>query len=275
MYKRFLVAASAIALLSSPAIAADPQAEGNNPGTTQTGNSISEDVKQGWENTKSAAKDAYEDIKATLVDDTNQSGTSTVTVSSRSTASGIIGQPVMNTKGERIASVNDIILDANGNATLVVLADGGFMGIGTKLAAFDYNLVSQRQKDGDIIMPISEETLDKVMPFSFDQADADKDEKVQVPPADSISLAKLLDGHILNERNEAIAEIENISLRNGAADQVIIAFDQTLGLGGEKAAMDFDNLKLIRNKDNKDDLDFQLSAKQASNFEAFKKTSTN
>lgn len=279
---RFLIAASVLAVMAGAPAFAETSANVNAEAKAEAP-SLSQDAKREWENVKKdaseaadktakAAEDVYEDIKATLIGEETNASSSTVTIDSRATASGMIGQPVLNTKGDKIATVQDIILDADGNATTVVLADGGFMGIGTKLAAFDYNLVSQRQKDGDVIMPISEETLDKVAPFSYEPKDAEKDAKVRVIPANGISVAKLLEGQVLNTEKKNVAEIDNISFRDGEASQIIIGFDKTLGLGGEKAAMDFNSANVVRKKN---DLDVQLTANQAANFENFKKTATN
>ncbi len=282
MNTRFLIAASVLAIMAGAPALAETSAN-TNAEVKAEAPSLSKDAKREWENVKKdaseaadktakAAEDVYEDIKATVIGEEETTTASTVTIDSRGTASGMIGQPVLNSKGEKIATVKDIILDADGNATTVVLADGGFMGIGTKLAAFDYNLVSQRQKDGDVIMPISEETLDKVAPFSYEPKDAEKDAKVRIIPANGVSVAKLLDGQILNAKKENVAEIDNISFSNGEASQIIIGFDKTLGLGGEKAAMSFNSANVVREKN---ELDVQLTASQAANFENFKKTATN
>ncbi len=287
MTKKLLIAASALAIIAgAPALAetsANTNVDAKVEANTQTSPSLNQDAKQAWENTKEAtsnaadktakaAEDAYENIKATFIDE-EKTGSDTLTIDSRGTAQGMIGQPVIDTSGKKIATVKDIILNKEGEAELVVLADGGFMGIGSKLAAFDYDLVSQRNEDGDVIMPISQETLNKVAPFSYEAEDAEKDAKTRIIPADGVSVAELLDGQILNTEKKAVAEVDNISFSNGEASQIIIGFDKTLGLGGEKAAVGFDNVDVVREKDNK--IDIQLSAKQAANFESFKKTATN
>jgi sporulation protein YlmC with PRC-barrel domain len=279
---KFLIAASAVAMAVSVPAWAETSANANAE-VKADAPSLSQDAKREWENVKQGAseaadktskavEEAYEDIKATVIGEEETSTSSSVTIDSRNTASGMIGQPVLDTNGKKIASVQDIILDADGNAQMVVLADGGFMGIGTKLAAFDYNLVSQRQKDGDVIMPITQDTLNKVAPFSYEAKDAEKDAKVRVVPANGISVARLLEGQVLNQKKENVAEIDNISFSNGEASQIIIGFDKTLGLGGEKAAMSFEGSRIVREKN---DLDVQLTASQTANFENFKKTATN
>lgn len=286
MSKKILMAASALAIMAgAPAFAetslntsTDAKVETNTP----TIPSLKEDAKNVWKNTKEAtskaanetakaADDAYKNIKATFIDE-EKTGANTLTLDSRGTAQGMIGYPVIDTTGNKIATVKDIILDNEGEAKLVVLADGGFIGIGSKLAAFDYNLVSRRSEDGDVIMPISQETLDKVAPFSYEAKDTEKDERTRVIPADGISVAELLDGQILNTEKKAVAEVDNISFSNGEASQIIIGFDKILGLGGEKAAVGFDNVDMVRKKEK---IDIQLSAKQSANFENFKKTAAN
>jgi hypothetical protein len=52
---------------------------------------------------------------------------------------------------------------------------------------------------------------------------------------------------------------------------VIVAFDQVLGMGGERAALDFDALKLTQTDSG---VQFQLSAAQSANFEKYKKAVT-
>lgn len=280
MNSRFLIAASilTISLGSAPVYATSVSADVNAKSETTTP-SVKEDIKREWENTKEAVsnaadktaqatKDAYENIKATFISDTEGTASADVSVNSQTTATGILGQPVLNSKGEKIATVEDIILNADGTASTVVLADGGFAGIGTKLAAFDYSVVSQRNEDGDVLTSLSEETLAQVTPFSYNADDAKNNAKVRIQASDAISLKKLLDGQILNAEKKIIADIDNISLKGGKANYVIIAFDQTLGLGGKKAAMDFKNGTIVRKGE---DLDIQLSAAQSANFENFKK----
>ncbi len=269
---------SAVALLAAaPALAEVKE----NPSAGK--NTVSEDVSKAWENTKEdvseaadsvsdATKEAYENIKATLIDkDYKADNAQTVTIDSRTTATGMIGQPIYNTKNEKIASVYDIILDENGKATHVIVADGGFFGLGTKYAAFDYGLVSQRGETGDVIMPLSEDTIKKAAKFSYDAADAGKD-GVQAIPAGSLSVATLLGGQLVNPANETVAQVDNISFQNGAAKQVIVAFDQMLGVGGDKAALAYGDVKVLRQDDAGKNVDFQLSAAEATQFEAYKNT---
>jgi sporulation protein YlmC with PRC-barrel domain len=264
-----------------PAHAADTHVKADAKASTAPG--LTEDINRAWEDTKDTVSEAakntseavgntYENIKAAVVDDGKGTNTS-VTIDSRMTAAGMIGKPVYNAKNEKIATVKDIIINPDGEATTVIVADGVF-GFGRKLAAFDYDLVSQRQKDGDVMMPLSEETIKKAAEFSYDRKDAAKD-NVRVIPEGSLSVATLLNGQLVNQNNETIAQVDNIAFRNGAVSQVIVAFDQTLGIGGKKAVVPYNDLKVLQQGKNTHNVDFQMSAAQATQFETFKKTATN
>ncbi len=284
MKTKLLAAVSVLALIGAGQAIAETQIKT----TTQTEASaptLKQDAKRAWEDTKEnvsqaadnvsdAATDAYESIEAAVIGDEKAAVGAMVTIDSRHTAAAMLGQPVYNVKNEKIASVSDIILDSNGQATTVIVADGGVWGFGSKLAAFDYSLVSQRSENGDVIMPLSEETIKKAAEFSYDPKDSGK-EKVRVMPQGSVSVQALLDGELVNPQNEPVAEVDNISFTDGAASQVIVAFDQTLGLGGKKAVVGYDAVKVVRTDEKNGEFDVKLSAAQATEFENFKAKKTN
>lgn len=67
-------------------------------------------------------------------------------------ASDIIGQTVYSSagdNGENIGSISDIVLAPDGVAEAVVIGVGGFLGIGKKDVAIEYNLVNWTERDGD------------------------------------------------------------------------------------------------------------------------------
>ncbi|QDZ02256.1 PRC-barrel domain containing protein [Nitratireductor mangrovi] len=67
-------------------------------------------------------------------------------------ASNIIGASVYNGTGddaENIGDVNDIVIGPDGNIQAVVIGVGGFLGIGEKHVAIEYDLVEWAEIDGD------------------------------------------------------------------------------------------------------------------------------
>ncbi len=294
MKVKFLAAVSAIAIMASiPAVAmADTKvgvdAQTNNTISTQSveeertaGQSdiqhVTEaDVERGMNNAADSVTNAVDNtvdsFKALFIDETAGAKPASLEFKMRTTATGMIGQPVFNSRNERIATVQDIILDQNGNAELVVLANGGFLGIGEKLAAFDYNLVSKREANGDVIMPVSEETIKKVTAFSYEPKD--RADNLRIMPTGGISVKEVLDGQIVANDKKKLADVDNLTFAGGRADRLIVSFDKTLGLGGEQAALSYKALRVVR-EPKSTNVDFQMSANQTANFEAYKASATN
>lgn len=228
---------------------------------------IAKDAKTAWKDVKNDASTVYEEMKASFVGEKNEIDGPIVVIQTRKTVNGIISQPVFNEKGESVAKVTDIILDKNDKAIEVIVSDGRY-GMGKKVA-FNYDDITRIENDGDIVIPLTEKVIDNAIPFSYDKDDA-KDIK-HVMPVDSVSVARLLDGSLLDYKGKKLADIDNLILKNGYASKVILGFDKTFGQGGEKAAMNFADVKIMRDGD---DLDIQMSEKQSAIFEVYKKSVT-
>lgn len=287
MNKSLLTAVSAFAIMAAAPAMADTKVKAGasvdaemeterTEGQSDIPEVTGEEIKQGWEDTKDAVSDtakdisdatgkAYDDIKATFLSDDENADITSVTINEKMTAEGMIGQPVYNASGERVAKIHDIILDSNGDAKMVILADGDFTGLG-KNVAFDYDVITQRSAEGDIVAPLTEEMIDAAAAFSYDPDDYS--ETVRIIPQNGYSVAELLDGDLVDTQGKKVGDVENISIRNGEADRIIVGFDKLLGLGGEKAALNYDAVDLV-SKENK--THFKLSANQALKFETFKK----
>lgn len=233
-----------------------------------TGNTVAEDVKQGWENTKEAATSTMDRVEYTLFG--KEPKGVRATIANTATASTMLNQPVVNSKLERVGTLSDIIVDSKGNAKLAIVSDGDFLNIG-KEAAFDYSNILRMNADGDLVTPLTEESITKAQKFSYDTKETGKD--VRTIPAGGYSIDKLLDADVINTKGEKVASVDNITFRNGKADSLIVGFDKTLGMGGEKAALSFSNVKMISKEDGK--VDLQLTDAQAAQFETFKNSTSN
>ena len=62
-------------------------------------------------------------------------------------ASKVIGSSVVNDAGETVGRVDDIIIGEDGKAPFVVLAVGGFLGIGDKLVVLPYEQIKTMDED--------------------------------------------------------------------------------------------------------------------------------
>ena len=277
----FMMAVSIAALLAAgPALADSATAEKHESvkqevkeGWTETKQAVSkktEEAKQAITNTTENAKEAMSSdvVKASLLPADASAAPAPISIDKRMTAGGMIGKPVYNQKNERVATVEDVILDSEGHANMVVVKDGSFMGLGGKLAAFDYDSVIDRKKDGDLVMPITQKTIDNVAEFSYTASDKASDKAtMRILPDSAFSLKKLMKGSLLDTSGKKIAAIDNISLRDGRANLIVASYNRFLGMGGDKVALDFNPAQLTRDKD---DVNLQLTADEASKLENFK-----
>lgn len=235
-----------------------------------TGNTVKEDAKQSWENTKQAASETVDDVKYTLFGKEPKGAPASIVVGA--TAKGLLDKPVHNGNNERVGTLKDIIIDSKGNATLAVVSDAELINIGAKEAAFDYSMVLRRDEKGDVVMPLTEDTINNARKFSYDTNDAGK-ENVRTIPAGGYSVEKLLKANVVNSTGEKVASVDNVTFRNGRASDLVVGFDKVLGMGGEKAALTFSDVKMISKGDG--NVEFQLSASQAAQFESFKQAASN
>ncbi len=284
MKKTLLSAASVLALLASGPVYAETKIDGNEATGVEKhhsdaiakGEVYDAESQKNWEKTKQAvsdaaddvsdaASDAADDIRAAFVDDDGKADVTMMTFHPRNTVAGMVGQTVYNGSNESVGKIHDIIFDTDGNAAMVIVADGEIFGLGKKVA-FDYSVIANRNADGDVIAPLTEAMIDQATEFSYDRNATG--EKVRVMPANAYSANTLLGGQLVNASGDVVAEIDNITLRNGAASQLIVGFDKVMGFGGNKAALNYNAAELIHDGS---EYDFRLSNAQTAQFETFKK----
>lgn len=227
---------------------------------------LTRDVKQGLNKAGDKMRAAADEVKAYFID-ADKDGVEPMSFNAEMTAEGMIGKKITKPTGENIAKVHDILLDANGNATKVIVSDGGLLGIGDKLAAFDFARVISKTDDGRIAMNLSQEMIDQAAKFSYDVKDADK---ATVLPAGAISAKSLLDGEVYDSAGKKVASVENISIVDGEATKLIAGYDKILGMGGDLAALDFDSVTFAKKKG---ETDVSLNSTMSAKFDAFRKTS--
>lgn len=263
MNTKLLATTTAIALLTALPVLASAQS-----GSPTAGQRLDSGITA----TENALSDAAENVRDMFADKDSSGAYPDITYNMKTSAAGIIGQSVYNTKNEEVAKVQDILINPNGIASQVILTNGGFLGMGAKLVALDYGLVYVRNNNNDVIMAITEEVIKNMVPFSYTAADA-KDGMRTVPPG-YLSAKAMLAGHLLDSQGKQVASVDNISLNRGDATYVIVSQHTTLGMGGDKYALAYDRLQMTRaDRKAETTIDFKLSETQSARFESHTKTS--
>lgn len=85
-------------------------------------------------------------------------------------ASNFIGETVYSGTGndaQNIGSVNDLVIDKDGKVESLVIGVGGFLGIGAKNVAMEYDKAKWAERDGDrwVIIEATKESLEALPDF--------------------------------------------------------------------------------------------------------------
>ncbi|MBZ9796353.1 PRC-barrel domain-containing protein [Mesorhizobium sp. ES1-4] len=190
-----------------------------------------------------------------------------------SIVTNIIGASVYNGTGdnaENIGKVSDVVFDKDGMAKSVIIGVGGFLGVGTKNVAFDYNKLQWAEKNGDRWL-VAQTTKDELTAQpEFDskayapapatsastQAPATSTDTAQKPADMNAQPVKQADGNLATNiigedvyngtGNDAqkIGDVNDIVLtKDGKAQSLIIGVGGFLGMGEKNVAYDFAKAK--------------------------------
>ena len=87
------------------------------------------------------------------------------------TVSTYYNEDVYDNQENKIGDVNDILLDANGRVSAVIVGVGGFLGVGEKDVAVPFNALKVAEKNGDryLVMNTTKETLQSAPGYIFDK----------------------------------------------------------------------------------------------------------
>lgn len=277
MTKTILMSASVLALLVAlPAFAADTTVKADESMSVKTDRAMDkaeaglekagEKIENAADKTKAAAKEAYSDVKAYFTDDDDIKATSTINVNERNTAQALIGTKVQDANGKDIGKIDDIIVDAEGDAELVIIQDGGVLGLGSKLAAFDFGVIEGYTKSNDVAVKLTEAKIKAAKAFEYD---AKADSKHTTQPAGTFRVSKILDAKVVDPAGKKVATVDTVVFDGDDAELAIVTFDKILGMGGEKAALDIDALDLVNDNGK---YTFKLNAQQSAQFENYKAT---
>ncbi|PZQ43564.1 MAG: hypothetical protein DI551_11920 [Micavibrio aeruginosavorus] len=271
MTKKILMGASVLAMLAAfPAFAADtkaPAQETTGAKIERTLDNAGKSIEKTADKAGAKAKEAYGEVKTYFSDDDDIKTVSSVNVSSRLTADELIGTTVQNPAGEEIGKIKDILVDKDGDAETVIISDS-MLGLGGKLAAFNYDVIEGFSKDRDIVVKLSEANIKAAKRFEYDAASADA--STIVMPADEYSVSKMLDAKVVDPSGKAVADVDTIAFDGDDADYLVVTFNKILGIGGDKAALNLEALDLITDKNG--NYTFKLNQKQTAQFENYKET---
>jgi len=278
MTNRILLSASFLAILAAfPAFAAETNTKADvsagakiestldNAGEkiSNTADKAAAKTEAAYEATKAKSKEAYSDVKAYFSDDDDVAIVSDFNMGARLEAGDLIGATIQNPKGEEIGTIEDILVNAEGDAQTVIVNDKGVLGLGGKLAAFDADIMEGFNKDNEVIAKLTEASLKNAKAFDFEA----NGNKLGGIPTGQFSVKKILDSKVVDANGKAVADVDTVVFEDDDADYVIVTFNKILGIGGDKAALNFEALNLAEANGK---YSFKLNSQQTAQFESNK-----
>lgn len=92
-------------------------------------------------------------------------------------SSKVRGTPVYNTNGERIGTVEDVVLDKmSNNIMFAVLGSGGVLGVGEKFRPIPWSILDYDPDKGGYIVPVARDLIDNAPAYRMDDLTSDDGE---------------------------------------------------------------------------------------------------
>ncbi len=128
-----------------------------------------------------------------------------------------IGQPIVNSSGQKIGDVNDILFDRTGKITTVVIGVGGFLGLGEKRVALPFSAITYSEIDGkrQIMVPLTKEALQAAPEYKLTEKTAM--DKVREKAGEMASKASEKAGELKDQAVKKIEEYNKDDSKNGAS----------------------------------------------------------
>ena len=229
----------------------------------KTADQAARKTEKAAEKTAAAAEDGYENVKDAFADaNLDEGDTATVRINTYASAEKIIGKPVFNSDKERIGTINDIIIGQKGDIEQLVIANGGLLSVGDKEISVSYQAANLHRENDMLMMDLSEADIENSREFSYN-SNAESD-SIDAMSSGSLSIAKLMGAELVGPDDEVLAEVENFAFNdNGSVDKLLVKYDQTLGLGGDLAAVDFGAVRMVSQDES---AKFELSDNQVARF---------
>jgi len=93
-------------------------------------------------------------------------------------ASNIIGTDVVNSNGDDLGDIKEVVIDPNtGKVAYAVVSFGGFLSMGEKLFAIPFSALVYDEAENEYVLDVSKERLESAPGFDADNWPSMSDEK--------------------------------------------------------------------------------------------------
>ncbi|WP_171021964.1 MULTISPECIES: PRC-barrel domain-containing protein [Cohaesibacter] len=168
-------------------------------------------------------------------------------------ASGLMGKTVYSTmkneSGEHlvIGDVNDIVLDGDGTVDAAVVGVGGFIGLGEKDVAVNFDRLQWMSWDGErrLVMASTKEELESAPEFNRDGVEKMTNANLLVIDQNKLSAEQLIGTAVYGEKLNEIGEVGDVILDSDEqVDAYIVDVGGFLGINTKPIELEADKLNV-------------------------------
>lgn len=229
--------------------------------------------------------------------------TTTTTAATQSTAidaNKLIGQSIYNTQEEKIGDVESVILNKDGKVRSVIVGVGGFLGLGSKSVAIDWDKLTVADNGERVTAGLTKEELQALPEYKYPenqksgtvfssdetatgtgstaQSDATSPESTTAPaaglPAGALHAKDVIGLDVRTPNDESVGEISDIVMtKEGAAEGVVVDIGGFLGMGARPVMLGWDSLRMVSDKNGKLVAVANLTREQLQQMPEYKTTS--
>lgn len=255
MKRTLLMTVSALAI-AAPLSAANAAEDDSNYMILAANNetSVGQAIENAADVTAEAAEDGYDAVASIF-----ETSSATLRVDNyilarnAVTASYVIGADVRNPQNETIASVADIVIERDGDAELLILSDGGFLGFADKKVAIPFeNANLTFDEDGTRVVGVAftQAHLDEAKPYYYEVPEGTIDKGARVMASDHMSVAAIVGSEVkLTNKDEHVTVADLLMDKTGETERAVLEVGGFLGLGERLVTVPFSALTIGENKD--------------------------
>lgn len=162
----------------------------------------------------------------------------------------VVGQEIYDFKGLRAGMIHDIIVHKNTGEARAVIAREDDARYERELKAIQFNNVFKQENDGDVMLSVSEDTVEEKSAFNY----------AKLNDNEYVSLRHLRDGQLLDFEGNVAGQIDGIIYQNAEVQNIYFQLRPVLAKEGfAKFQLPFGELNIVNNPDG---YDIQLDKEQ-------------
>jgi len=243
--KKLLIASAIAGALAMPAAIAADHAPGNPPSTADK---VSDAASSAWSWLKKESKAAWDaTTKAfnTAIETSTRKIIITTDLPSAISGKRLLGTPLESSREGKVGSISDLVFGGDSRLAAIVVAQGGFLGIGADHVPLKPQLITiRRQADGSFKARtnVSEAQLDRASDAAFVTSIEAIEGNYKNPK--NRRLAALIGASVIGPNGDRVASVDDVLLSpTGDASYAILS----LGTGpAQRVVVSFSSLKFTR-----------------------------